>query len=382
MTIDSWPVQARSIALTIQTLTTQQLTWSLQPSIRHGKKSGLPVDLTPVRLAAGKVRRAISAMNSAVDPRRHFSSRYKLEVRQRLEREGAALAVALFGQKINEIAAEISDKEFHNVEITLHQDDLPIEFCVLPDPARHGQKFFLGERLLMVRRPPEEEGPYIFDKIDKVLGLKTRDREVGYAESDRFESACKVHATPTRPEVEEVYALSAVTPLACIDFLAPYSSGPVAAYETLASNWLARRRDVIHFNSHSESFPSERERKLDVRSRVGIGRSVFEAPGQLGAYYGTFFFLNACYSAFGSATLAQSICTKLLAHNAPAIACTLGPVDDALATRFATSFYERLVVPGTTVAQAIQGAKASLVASTYHPLSLMYSVMGDTQFTL
>ena len=303
---------------------------------------------------------------------------------------GARLSETLFGEHISTVAAELSNPELLQIDMALPNIELewPLEFCVLPDKRAETGMRYLGEMCLISRRPVTSN-QYVPDELEEQLGIESKvPILVGYAEDDNLGSACIEHATPARPGIEEVFALKPlVGDLGGIDFLSPLDVGRSADATGTVADWLSKRRDLIHFNSHSDApqCDDEDSRSLRVRAGFSIKRNDFLAPrdnGVVGPYDRMLFFLNSCSSAYGSTDVSDSLGSTLLEHGAEIVACSLGPIDDAMATEFATAFYLRLAVAGTTVAEAILEARRELLKRHRHPLALVYTALGNEYFVL
>lgn len=165
-----------------------------------------------------------------------------------------------------------------------------------------------------------------------------------------------------------------------VDFLPSLDPATPAAAQKAFQNWVGNSGDVVHFNSHT--VVDKANRYLQVTDNARIGRADFVKNTPLSFTSDAFVFLNACTSAFGKTNWEGSIAVGLAEARAGAIACTTGQVDGRVATAFAKQFYLEFVKPNTTVVRAMLKARRATNKEFGHPLSNLYTLIGDEGFKL
>ncbi len=336
--------------------------------------------------AVKAVQKKIAKLSKALDPSAKQPPHAITRDVKELEAAGKHLCETLFGPDVDRLRDWL-ESGFDLLEFTEPGlgFGIPIEFCYFD--KGDGGGFFLGDRCVVVRILSLEtnivHADILFDLVEQCSPPITDPIKVGFAETHDLKSACNQHATPKRPDVEEVYALSPIIDLDRIDFLKELKSGSDRSTQFVP--WLSTRKDIFHFNSHSKDVEEDEiptQRGACVRNNMLLLPDDFTLDDPSTFDGGNLVFLNICGSAYGALDIEESIPSKLMSLQVGAVACAVGIVPDALGVKFATEFYRRLAERGTSVLQAMLDAKRAVTAEVHHPLANLYTLIGDTNLSL
>lgn len=363
------------------TLTT--LTWRLS-----GPKfdTDFPeVSVAEIEDAAEQVHELIAQLAVAVDPHGGYAESRIQAIVGDLRLAGRVLAHAMFQSQEEKVRRLILTEAIHHVLFTVPEAtfSFPLEFAVFED--ENGGEFFLGDRLLVVRRPAVDPQFISYGEsdviLDEILPKWEDEPTAGYAEDHTLDSACSDAGRPSRPDDEEVYALAEIIGLEHINHLPPLTDA--SSRKRVFEDWLSTWSDVLHFNCHTVLEINNRgkpiARHLKLREHSPIASEDFRFDDAMGFNDNAFIFLNACNSAYGPIAFKGSIAIRLIQLDAASVACTTGAVDDTVGLLFARKFY-RNVKTGMNVGDAIIVARKKLNAELGHPLANLYTLVGAPDF--
>ena len=353
-----------------------------------GNRKLKAVDRDTIRFASHDIEEKLQQLCAYLAPEENFPRSYVDDTVEELRVLGPALTTALFGDSVSAVRSEILKNRVQRIEFNVPEFDfnIPLEFAVFTD--NEGKPFFLGDLCAVIRRAVLDNDVVASDASDEtvelMVGELTGPWVAGYAEDDGLGSACVKHSEPGREDVEEIFALAPITSISDIDHLPPLDEDQLKR-ERLAK-WLSVRKDVLHFNSHQVAIGGRQKKNARVALRVRNGalldNSDFSLPQSTGFEEKTFFFLNACSSAYGPTDFRNSLPGKLMNLQAAAVICTIGPVQDQVGTLFAKEFYKLFEDGNLTVLEAMLAARQAVNESEGHPLANMYTLVGRPDFNL
>ncbi|MBZ9801093.1 CHAT domain-containing protein [Mesorhizobium sp. ES1-6] len=302
-----------------------------------------------------------------------------------LNKRGRALTKALFDGREDEFLAEIRLLGISAITQLIQPGgklQRLIDLCVMRDDDG---EFFLGERYLCVPRVTTSSTELLNSMYPRGRPPVAH-HKIGYAEDAMLDSSCKLHKTPSRPDIEEIYVIGELAgDINSLSVLAPLDHSLMDADREELLNWLTERHSVLHFNCRIAT-PEDLDGNpgpphLRVRANAFISASEMSGPDEFD-FTGCFVFLNACASAFGNHSYRSSLAHFFRRQKSPCVACTTGPVDDAFATVFARELYKHLKVGKLNMSAAFQETRRNLTATSGHPMALLYTYIGRDAYAL
>ncbi len=290
------------------------------------------------------------------------------------------------------------DESVPTVEVLCHDDTLPLEllpvfdFGALPQPGTYDDLARAAARFLgfstAVRRvvPAPASGDHVL-RNDPTLPVQfLRYRQLsGPGEEERFLATLHdyVRLEGPWPVAHDEPAFRTALTRALYDGVS--LDGGLATEPPV---------QVQHFACHCDTTAElDDDYTLTMSTRLGGRRQV--SFGELRqAYYERFFsdrgrsrqraviVLNACGSSRMNPLTAFSFPRWFLNHGHRAFIGTETDIPDAVAARFATAFYRRLLESRRPLGKAIVRARWDLLRDFRNPLGLLYVVYGDADLTV
>ena len=244
----------------------------------------------------------------------------------------------------------------------------------------HPDTGWLGETVMVL--PTIEIGGDKADVLRDEAGFyggfdkpKPVEREVGYAEDGTLPSA--------KDGTELAVVVEFAGDVKRVDDLKPLPNGAFAApAKEKLDKWLAKPRQVWHFNTHTTE-PSGRRRFdqcLKVSEMALLPASAFVTKP--GFYLASFVFINACASAGERAGNGRSFGLHFIEQRAAGVCCTTAPVYDDYATRFAGALYDELKTSSDSLLAVVMRTRTTLLREDGHPLALLYIALGGQRFSM
>lgn len=200
---------------------------------------------------------------------------------------------------------------------------------------------------------------------------------VGYAEDDGLMSARKLDKPILRSE--ELWAVDRLVGEGIVDTLCEFAPDTLSAEDRdLLDQWLAKKRDLLHFNCHSEGNAGHKV-PSDFRLRRG---AIANGDHLRGVAPGAVAFLNICRSAVHRSDDRLSLSSALHSGRARAVCATTHNLSDGFATLFVRVVYRRLAACNYNFFEAIRMAQQLLMKQLHHPMALFYIFEGDPELIL
>lgn len=336
-----------------------------------------------VKTAVDRWGQAIEAFTDAMDPEREFSARYKAEKLAALEQSCRDLTEAFFGDDEPILRGLIGAGKVRRIDVAVlaESQHLPLDFCLVGQGL---DQCYLGEAMMAVYRRAGTSGPRTSRMF---MERRPSAPRIGYAEDDGLASACLNPAAPATIGREHIEEINALHPLveSLDDVVILGELGGMSAFDReRLRDWLSMGHTVLHFNAHSPAARSADGPSMRLRRKTMIDRAEIRASSERESFRftGCLVFLNICQSGLGGSTYEGSIASEFAGQHADAVICTIGPVIDALATRFATLVYAGLARAGNTLQDAFLEARTCLMGEVGHPLPLLYTYVGRDDLTV
>lgn len=197
---------------------------------------------------------------------------------------------------------------------------------------------------------------------------------LGYAEDDRLASA-RADLMGQRVRHEEYWAADDLVEdgRGQVDTLEVLRPGKLSGEDAdLLHQWLARRRDLLHFNCHSDPPKSGGAVEFGLRNKAiaDTGHMQFVPPGSV-------VFLNICRSAVHPKNDDLGLTAALHKRSARGACGTTHAIGDRFATLFVRMLYKQLRLNQFSLFEAVRATQRKLTKRLAHPMALFYVFEGD-----
>lgn len=395
-------IASRGLRLVGFFLTKRRFAWKLQSASDNADILSGNSSVDAIKLSIEKLLGAVDLLNKAIydDALRGQNPSQTGLAAAKVREEGRRFAKDVFGDSFGEVGNALAGASHARLAFAMAPDfaEWPWEFCVFSDPGgENPREFVIGETCLVSRRPFEAM-PNLPPEVHREIGQAySGPISAGYAEDHALGSSCVVYGTVSGKHEEADALREILGEDGSVDYLDPLPGHWGIGSKESVKRWLDGSHDVFHFNCHSAIVEhpsgkapgapafakSTRTHKMRVRNSAMVGgQEMGELAEQGSLTENALIFLNACGTAFGQRGVASLLPQAFFKMEAAVIACTIGPVDDSVAAKFAREFYRSLARPRRTVAEAVLVARRAVAKEGGHPLANLYAVLGREDVTL